>query len=363
MLLPIRTAPQDVEAICGYLVTRPDGVYPAELLVQRTIDGRKLAALQFWGMIESVGSRLKLSERGRLVVADGGAHKARAMRDVVAATPPYRSVIARAVERNEALVLSSDVASHWQRDFRAYLHFHAGTLNHQIVCFLRVAEGADLGRLVVGRKGKETRFELREDDARRFVRETPPQANGVIVRAAAADCRDPHDPVAVRRTRRVFITRRHPGKVLDQVKELVAFGQFEPVPARERETAGPRLSSLMEEMRGCDTAVVHVDSSVLMEDDRRPGLSGDVLIEIGAAMALYGRNFVLLVEDAVELPPGLQGLCECRYRGDELNMTAMMNLLRTFTGFTQATPVRWPGKWVPVAQRSTPEQGAHHLHQ
>jgi hypothetical protein len=52
-------------------------------------------------------------------------------------------------------------------------------------------------------------------------------------------------------------------------------------------------------------------------------------------MALYGRNFVLLVEDSVALPLNLQGLCECRYRGDELNMAAMMDLLRAFSGFTK----------------------------
>jgi hypothetical protein len=39
-------------------------------------------------------------------------------------------------------------------------------------------------------------------------------------------------------------------------------------------------------------------------------------------------QFVLLVEDQVALPLNLQGLCECRYRGDELNMPAMMELLR-----------------------------------
>jgi hypothetical protein len=33
-----------------------------------------------------------------------------------------------------------------------------------------------------------------------------------------------------------------------------------------------------------------------------PRIGGDVLIEIGAAMALYGRNFVLLVEEDVTLP-------------------------------------------------------------
>ena len=173
-----------------------------------------------------------------------------------------------------------------------------------------------------------------------------------------------HEPVVVRRSQRVFITRRRHGKVLEQVKELVAFGRFEPVLARERDAGGPLLCSLMDEMRGCDTAVVHVDASALLDDaDRRPGLSGDVLIEIGAAMALYGRNFVLLVEDAVELPPNLQGLCECRYRGDELNMPAMMNLLRAFMGFTQLGQMAGAEWGRVIAQRSSPEQGAHHLHQ
>ena len=35
------------------------------------------------------------------------------------------------------------------------------------------------------------------------------------------------------------------------------------------------------------------------------------------------------------LPLSLQGLCECRYGGDELNMPAMMELLRVFSGFTK----------------------------
>jgi hypothetical protein len=63
-----------------------------------------------------------------------------------------------------------------------------------------------------------------------------------------------------------------------------------------------------------------------------------VLIEIGAAMALFGRNFVLLVEEGVELPSTLQELCECRYSGDELNMPAAMKLLRAFQDFMRSSP-------------------------
>jgi predicted nucleotide-binding protein len=52
-----------------------------------------------------------------------------------------------------------------------------------------------------------------------------------------------------------------------------------------------------------------------------------VLIEIGAAMALYGRRFILLVLDGVTLPSNLQGLYEVRYVGEALDGEATIRLL------------------------------------
>jgi hypothetical protein len=124
------------------------------------------------------------------------------------------------------------------------------------------------------------------------------------------------------------------------------FGQIEPIVFRRHEIAtAPLLSSLMEQMRGCDTAIVQVDANVLPRE-AEPRIEPAVLIEIGAAMALYGRNFILLVEDQVALPLNLHGLCECRYHGDELAMPAMMELLRAFGGFTR-----------PGAKAALPELG------
>jgi hypothetical protein len=335
MLLPIRTAPEDIEGICSYLLAKPGGASPSEVINHRKLDGRKASALKFWGLVEDAAGKLTLSSRGRLMAANAGAQKARALREILVATPPYASAIARAVERNETIMLASDVAGHWQHDFRSYLHFHAGVLNHQIVCFLRIAEAAALGRLVVGRKGKETRFELDGEEAAGFLRDAGTERRSD--REGLVDHETARAPTGftfpIRRSPRVFITCRASGKILEQVKELVAFGQFEPIVFRRHETAtAPLLSSLMEQMRGCDTAIVEVDANVLPRE-AEPRIQADVLIEIGAAMALYGRNFVLLVEDQVALPLNLQGLYECRYRGDELNMPAMMELLRAFSGF------------------------------
>jgi hypothetical protein len=334
MLLPIRTAPEDVEAICGYLVTRPAGASPSEVINQK-LDGRKVSALKFWGLVEDAAGKLILSPRGRLVAANGGRQKAKALREILVTMPPYASMIARAVERNETILLSSDIAGHWHQEFHPYLHFHAGVLNHQIVCFLRIAEAAALGRLVVGRKGKETRFELDVEEAATFLR-----AAGADRRTEGPDSEAARAPTGfafpIRRSPRVFITCRGGGEIiLEQVKELVVFGQIEPIVFRRNEIATtPLLSSLMEQMRGCDTAIVQIDANVPPRE-AEPRIPADVLIKIGAAMALYGRNFVLLVEDSVALPLSLQGLYECRYGGDELNMTAMMELLRAFSGFAR----------------------------
>jgi hypothetical protein len=70
------------------------------------------------------------------------------------------------------------------------------------------------------------------------------------------------------------------------------FGQIEPIVFRRNEIAtAPLLWSLMEQMRGCDTAIVQVDGNFLPRG-AEPRIQPDVMIEIGAAMALYGRNFV-----------------------------------------------------------------------
>jgi Predicted nucleotide-binding protein containing TIR-like domain len=340
MPLPIQADLADIEAICGYLITKPAGATAAELINEKALDRRKLSALKFWGLIEDSGQKLRLSERGLLIARDNGANRVAALREVVASTTPYASVIARAVQNKEMIVMSGEVAAHWHQYFRAHTQF--GILNYQIVCFFRVAEAADLGRLVVGRKGHQTRFELAEDDARRFI-DGANIATSQYSGAEETPTKDHGGFNALSRRNRVFITRRMNKKIVEQVKELVAFGKFAPVVAQDRETAEPPSHDEMDEMRGCDTAVIHVGFDGLRFDGARneePHISGDVLIEIGAAMALFGRNFILLVEEGVTLPANLQGLCECRYSGEELDMPATMTLFKAFNDFARLQPTR-----------------------
>jgi septum formation topological specificity factor MinE len=216
---------------------------------------------------------------------------------------------------------------------------------------LQILLGTDLEGLVVGRNGKQARFELAEENARAFISEadiaTSQWADDVDDGSGAEESPTRNHggskPRVPSRGNRVFITHRMKRKILEQVKELVVFGKFAPIVARDRESTKPSPHDVMDEMRRCDTAVIHVGADELRFDgacNEEPRISGDVLIEIIAAMALYGRNFILLVEEGVTLPANLQGLCECRYSGEELDMPAAMTLFKAFNDFTRLRPAR-----------------------
>jgi predicted nucleotide-binding protein len=139
------------------------------------------------------------------------------------------------------------------------------------------------------------------------------------------------------KSNRVFITHGKQRAVVNQIKELLAFGSFEPVVSVEREsTAIPVPEKVFEDMRGCAAGVIHVGSEGKYLD--RDGaehtkINDNVLIEIGAAMALYGKKVILLVERGVTLPSNLQGLYRCEFEGDKLDYESTMKLLKTFSQF------------------------------
>lgn len=144
-------------------------------------------------------------------------------------------------------------------------------------------------------------------------------------------------PVVQATNNRVFITHGRNHKVVEQIKKILIFGKFEAVVSVDQQTvAKPVPDKVMDDMRSCNAAIVHVGAEQQLidgEGNSHTMINPNVLIEIGAAMALYGRRFVLLVERGVELPSNLQGLYEVRYEGEQLDHDATMKLLEAFNDF------------------------------
>lgn len=135
------------------------------------------------------------------------------------------------------------------------------------------------------------------------------------------------------RLARVFITHGKNKAFIGPIKDLLNFGQLEPVVSIERgSVAQPIPDKVMNDMRTCGAAIIHVeDEETLMDQaaEKHVVLNPNVLIEIGAAMALYGRRFILLVKDGIKLPSNLQGLSEVRYTGDKLDGEVTISLLKS----------------------------------
>jgi hypothetical protein len=94
--------------------------------------------------------------------------------------------------------------------------------------------------------------------------------------------------------RKVFISHGKNKEIVSQLKELLTFGRFDPVVSVERDTTSiPVPEKVFRDMRDCAAAVIHVmsEGNLLDADGKQvPRINENVLIEIGAAIALYDRN-------------------------------------------------------------------------
>ena len=136
---------------------------------------------------------------------------------------------------------------------------------------------------------------------------------------------------------RVFISHGSDRQMVEQLKKAIRIARLEPIVSVERETtAKPVPEKVFGDMRSCFAGIIHVGHEGKWKDDSGnevARINENVLIEIGAAMALYGKNIILLVDRSVRLPSNLQGLYRCEYEGKELSADALFKVLEAVSSF------------------------------
>lgn len=138
---------------------------------------------------------------------------------------------------------------------------------------------------------------------------------------------------------KVFISHGKNRQMVENLKELLKFGSFDPVVSVERETTAISVpEKVFSDMRSCCAGIIHIEEEKALLDasgTEHKVLNENVLIEIGAAIALYGNKIILLCHKGISLPSNLQGLYRCEYDGDKLDYDATMKLLKTFNSFKE----------------------------
>jgi hypothetical protein len=144
---------------------------------------------------------------------------------------------------------------------------------------------------------------------------------------------------------RVFVTHGKNQAFLEPLKKVIKLSKMEPVVSVERQSVSkPLPDKVVSDMRLCGSAIIHVDAEYLDSDKKERIINPNVLIEIGAALALYGRRFILLVRKGVELPSNLSGLYEVRYEGEVMDAETSFKLMEALSDVEgYAVPDRYKG--------------------
>jgi predicted nucleotide-binding protein len=355
MSLPIRTVLDDVTTVCAYLAKKPTGATVAEarkVLDSKYLDGRKMAALKTWGLVEEQADRLRLSSDGRTLLKDAASLK-RVMLSIVRRNPPYNAVIERAAHRREESASATDVASHWHQHFTADVADSDKILNDQAVCFFQVASGAGLGQIVIGRRGSSTRFQFDQQALSEYLdgSDVRDVADYVIRDAAAGQQADETDDEAARPAARaaaagphqnkelgqaIFVAHGKSRKALEQLKNIL--DQFKipyKVATEEPNLGRPIGTKVREVMEACNCAILIFTADEEFKDIDgkqiwRP--SENVVFELGAAGYLYGNRIVIMKEDTVTFPANFRDLGHISFSKDSLDAKAM-DVLKELIGF------------------------------
>lgn len=137
----------------------------------------------------------------------------------------------------------------------------------------------------------------------------------------------------------IFISHgKNSATIVGQLKELISYGQMKPVVSVEHETTAiPVPTKVFDDMRSCDAGIIHVslEEHKLADGSVYTQINENVLIEIGAAMALYNDRIILLCEKGTILPSNLQGLYRCEYDGNQLDYNSTIKLLKAMQEIRQ----------------------------
>jgi len=133
----------------------------------------------------------------------------------------------------------------------------------------------------------------------------------------------------------VFISHSKNMKILEQIKQILDFGQYDYLIAEEEETTAiPIPEKIFGLMRRCNCAIINIsadEQEKLSEGSYK--INENVLIEIGASFLMYNQKVILLVDKRMELPSNLQGLYRCEYEGNELTWDTGLKLTKALQDF------------------------------
>lgn len=351
MSLPIRTTLEDILAIVNYLSPKVTGATIQEaktVLDAKLLDGRKVTAFKYWKIItEDDQQRLTLTSIGREIEKDDTKQKT-AFRKIIKSISPYNAIIERSALQHDDSVTTTECGTHWQQHFKDEIGESDKIIKDQAVAFFHILEGAQIGKIVPGRKGNPTRIsffanalqEYIQNDVKSSVSPTVDNPIGESpIENVAEDYSNENAPIvdsSKRSGKGIFIAHGKNKKPLEQLKKIL--DQFH-IPYRvavdEPNLGRPISGKVREIMNSCNCAILIFTADEKFSNSEgaeiwRP--SENVVYELGATGFLYDNQIVILKEDNVDFPSNFRDIGYITFKHDELDAKAM-EVIQELIGF------------------------------
>ena len=352
MALPIRTTLGDVRDVCRFLATKPTGstVKDAKtVLDNKRLDGRKLAAYKFWGLIEETdGGKLKLTPDGR-TLAKGVDKEKSVMLKVIKRIPAYSAIIERAAHRHEDSLDTTEVGAHWHEHFQAEAGDSDTIIKDRAVCFFHVVTGAELGTIIAGRKGSATRISFLADSLASYISENDTIPIPLDDEETDTEDLDEDSETSEGETtpetpkkeepnlgQGIFIAHGKNKKPLEQLKKILdRFHIPYKVAVEEPNLGRPISGKVREVMHSCNCAILIFTADEEFQDKNGDSIwrpSENVVYELGATGYLYDNRLVILKEENVTFPSNFNDIGYISFEHDQLEAKAM-DVLKELIGF------------------------------
>jgi len=146
-------------------------------------------------------------------------------------------------------------------------------------------------------------------------------------------------PIDAQKRPIVFISHSKNKSIVNQIKQMLSFGNFEYAIAEERETTAIPLSKkIFDLMRNCNCAIINLSADEEKKQGETFGINENVLIEIGGSFLHYKKRVILVIDKRLKdiLPSILTGLTAIFYEGNELSWSAGMRLQKALTEFRES---------------------------
>ena len=296
--LPGLATVNDIREVVQFLKRHEGGVtivQALDSLRKRAFDPRKLEAYDSWGIVVKNGDRIRLSDLG-WEIARLRAAEANIFRGLLTQNPIYWLTLEWIQQQELKLISYVELSSFWRESTQAGLQSASDEeLESSAASFLQICHAADLGVLLVGRKGTPTRLHLYPDELATFVNDAGPgdvATFKLVPETVRTNFRSTLKP-------RVFINCASGTNSIKRLLEIFTLAAVDHEFAGSATVEQATTAANLDRMKHCDTAIIVLTSEAWNEHG---DLSSQTLLELGAAVMHFKDKLVVLVQNGLSLP-------------------------------------------------------------